>query len=102
MQSDSHGNEKPEKAKKTASKPEKTRPEEPLIYVGPNIQRGRLKQYTVFRDGVPAYLAGVIAEFPDAQNLIVPVSELATVKKRVNTPGTLEHKTFRELKGAAD
>jgi hypothetical protein len=44
----------------------------------------------------------VIAEFPDAQNLIVPVSELATVKKRVNTPGTLEHKTFRELKGAAD
>lgn len=68
-----------------------------LIYVGPNLEHGRLAQYTVFSDGVPGHLSDLIEAHPSIHDLIVPVGELGNVQIRISQPGTPEHTAFAQL-----
>lgn len=77
-------------------------PEQQLIYTGPNIGRGRLRQYTVFRAGVPAYLEPLLEEQPAIRRLLVPIAELAATQKNIEVKGTIEHKAYQTLKGVID
>ncbi|BFH15916.1 hypothetical protein WJ0W_003282 [Paenibacillus melissococcoides] len=70
---------------------------EQLIYVGPNLPGAGLSRFTVFREGVPAYLADVLEKQPAIKILIVPVAEMSATMTRVATPGTLEHSAYQEL-----
>ncbi len=77
-------------------------PTGPMIYVGPNVTGGRLMQYTVFRGGVPDYLADLLDKQPAIRQLIVPVHDLAAVQTRIGTPGMLEHALFQQIKKDGD
>lgn len=68
-----------------------------MIYVGPNLSGGRLSSYSVFKDGIPAYLSDLIDKQPAIKNLIVPLSELSKAQSRKDAPGTLEHQAYKEL-----
>jgi hypothetical protein len=71
----------------------------PIVYIGPNLERGRLRQYTIFRDGVPPYLAPLIESRPEISHLLVPAFELSAAIQRAGTAGTIEHKAYETLKG---
>ena len=70
---------------------------EQLIYTGPNIGRGKLRQYAVFRGGIPPHVAALFEEMPDLKRLLVPISELARTQEKITVKGTLEHKAFESL-----
>lgn len=74
-----------EKAQPKAEKPEAT------IYIGPNLPGGRLTSFRVFREGLPSYLGDLLQERPELKRLIVPLSSFQEARKRVATPGTIEH-----------
>lgn len=73
--------------------------EEPQIYVGPNVGQGRLAAYTVFREGIPSYLADLQDKHPELNDLIVPVSSLSAVRVKVSKPGTQEYQAYQALSG---
>ncbi|QWU15679.1 hypothetical protein SAMN04487895_12724 [Paenibacillus sophorae] len=69
------------------------------IYLGPNLPGGRLMQSTVFRGGIPAYLADTLAAQPEINDLIVPVDEMSGVQARIVQKGTAEHAAYQTLLG---
>ena len=58
---------------------------EKLIYIGPNLSRGRLLQYQVFIGGLPTL-----------KRLFVPVAELNAAMAQAKQPGTPLHKYYKE------
>jgi hypothetical protein len=88
-----------EKSKRSTAAGEK--PTGPLVYIGPNLERGRLRQYTVFRDGIPKHLAPLIESRPEISRLLVPAAELSTAIQRAGTAGTVEYRAFAALKGGS-
>lgn len=91
----SRGNDK----KRSRDKPTVTTG--PIIYIGPNLERGRLRQYTIFRNGVPQYLAPLIESRPEISHLLVPAADLAAAIQRAGKAGTIEYRAFSALKGGA-
>lgn len=74
----------------------------PTIYTGPNIQAFALMKYQVYRDGLPAYVARAIERIPEIAELIVPISELEAMKKKITTPGTNEARIFYAVQQEAE
>lgn len=85
------------KTAREAAKSLQTLRHQQMIYVGPNLPGGRLSRFTVFREGVPAYLGDVLEQQPAVGTLIVPVDEMSAAVSRAATAGTLEHSAFEEL-----
>lgn len=75
---------------------------EPQIYTGPNIIAFALMMYQVYREALPAYVARAIERIPEIAELIVPVSELEAMKKKINTPGTNEARIFYAVQQEAE
>ena len=75
---------------------------EPQIYTGPNIIAFALMMYQVYREALPAYVARAIERIPEISELIVPVSELEAMKKKINTPGTNEARIFYAVQQEAE
>lgn len=74
-----------------------------FVYAGPTLPRGRLKENAVFRgtfEDVKAYLADVLEEYPQVENLIVPVNRLAAFSVKVKNPGNLAHKYYSDIVSA--
>lgn len=74
-----------------------------FVYAGPSLPRGRLKENAVFngtREDVKAYLADVLAEYPQIDKLIVPASKLAAFSVKVKTPGNIAHKYYTDIVSA--
>lgn len=69
---------------------------EKLIYVGPNLSRGRLLQYQVFIGGLPEYLDEEFAAMPALKRLFVPVAELNTAMAQTKQPGMPLYKYYRQ------
>ena len=69
---------------------------EKLIYVGPNLSRGRLLQYQVFIGGLPMHLDEEFAAMPALKCLFVPVAELNAAMAQIKQPGTPLHKYYKE------
>jgi hypothetical protein len=72
---------------------------EQVIYIGPSLGRGRLLANTVFRGGVPEHLKDLRENYPELDNLMVPVAEHMTRVARIKQPGTAEQLAFKALEG---
>lgn len=71
-----------------------------LVYVGPTLPKGQLKQNTIFigtQQEIEKELGTVLAKYPIAKNLLVPVASLAAAKVKVKTPGNVLHKWSADI-----
>ena len=75
---------------------------EPQIYTGPNIFAMALQRFQVFRGGLPPYVRRAIEKLPDIEALIVPVSELEDMRRKIDRPGTNEARLFSVLQQEAE
>lgn len=66
-----------------------------LVYVGPTLPGGRLKSNSVFNgteEGIKKHLSSIIEKYPQVARLLVPTTELGSVKGKVNMPGNIMNK----------
>lgn len=78
----------------------KKKVEEAVIYIGPNLGRGRLLAYTVFRSGIPEHLKDLREQNPEMDTLMIPVSDLKHGIANIKRTGTAENLAFQSLKEA--
>jgi len=83
--------------KKTTTKRIAIDQEKPLIYCGPTLPGGLLRQHTVYRNGLPKHLVAHFEECPSLQQLFVPVDQLSAITKAVETAGTAESIFYAEV-----
>lgn len=67
-----------------------------LIYIGPNLSRGRLLQYQVFIGGLPTHLDAEFKTLPALKRLFVPLTEMATALEQVKQKGTPLNKYYKQ------
>lgn len=79
----------------TTSKKQKSASEK-LIYIGPNLSRGRLLQYQIFIGGLPTHLDEEFATMPALKRLFVPVAEMNKALEQVKQKGTPLNKYYKE------
>lgn len=75
---------------------------EKLVYVGPQLPRGRLKTNKIFegtRDQILASpeMAEVLKRYPLVKNMLVPVSKLAEAKQKIAAGGNALHKFYADI-----
>ena len=79
-------------------KPQESR--ETLVYVGPSLPRGMLKQNSIFvgtREEVEKSLEEAIKKYPMAGKMLVPVSKLAEAKIKIASQGNILHKYYADI-----
>ena len=79
---------------------------EKLVYVGPQLPRGRLKTNKIFegtRDQILASpeMAEVLKRYPLVKNMLVPVSKLAEAKRKIAAGGNALHKFYADIASLA-
>ena len=79
---------------------------EKLVYVGPQLPRGRLKTNTIFegtRDQILASpeMVEVLKRYPLVKNMLVPVSKLAEAKRKIAAGGNALHKFYTDIASLA-
>ena len=67
-----------------------------LIYIGPNLSRGRLLQYQVFIGGLPEHLDAEFDEFPQLERLFVPLENLNEAVEDAKKAGTPLNKYYKQ------
>lgn len=67
-----------------------------LIYIGPNLSRGRLLQYQVFIGGFPEHLDAEFDEFPQLERLFVPLEKLNEAVEEARKAGTPLNKYYKQ------
>lgn len=67
-----------------------------LIYIGPNLSRGRLLQYQVFIGGLPTHLEAEYAAMPALKRLFVPVDEMSAAVEQTKQAGTPLNKYYKQ------
>ena len=83
---------------KPQEKPQEGR--ETLVYVGPSLPRGMLKQNSIFvgtREEVEKSLEEAMKKYPMAKNMLVPVSKLAEAKVKIASKGNILHKYYADI-----
>ncbi len=74
--------------------------QETLVYVGPSLPRGLLKQNSIFvgtREEVEKSLEEVISKYPMAGKMLVPVSKLAEAKVKIASKGNILYKYYADI-----
>lgn len=79
---------------------------EKLVYVGPQLPRGRLKTNRIFegtREQILASpeMAEVLKRYPLVKNMLVPVSKLAEAKQKIAAGGNALHKFYADIASLA-
>lgn len=79
---------------------------EKLVYVGPQLPRGRLKTNKIFegtREQIIASpeMAEVLKRYPLVKNMLVPVSKLAEAKQKIAAGGNALHKFYADIASLA-
>lgn len=74
----------------------KNKKTEKLIYIGPNLSRGRLLQYQVFIGGLPEHLDAEFDEFPQLERLFVPLEKLNEAVEEARKAGTPLNKYYKQ------
>ena len=69
----------------------------PCVYCGPSVH-GVARQYTTYQGGIPAELKEFIKAHPAARELIISTSRFASVRKRLETHGTVESIIYKKVK----
>lgn len=67
-----------------------------VVYVGPNLTRGRLLRYRVFIGGLPTHLDEEFQKCPNLKKLFVDVANLNKAEIEIMTAGTPLNKYFAE------
>lgn len=85
--------------------PQEAKPEK-MVYVGPQLPRGRLKTNKIFegtRDQILASpeMAEVLKRYPLVKNMLVPVSKLAEAKQKIAAGGNALHKFYADIASLA-
>ena len=75
---------------------------EPVVYCGPNIPKGNLLSMAVFRGGLPGNIQRLTEKIPEIGGLIVPVSRLANVKKKIAEQGSEENRLNQVILAARE
>lgn len=73
---------------------------ETLVYVGPSLPRGLLKQNSIFvgtREQIEKSLEETIKKYPMAGKMLVPVSKLAEAKIKIASKGNILHKYYADI-----
>lgn len=70
---------------------------ESLIYCGPNLPRGVLNQFTVYRGGLPKHLKDHFEKCPAIVSLFVPVDKLSETMIAIGKPGTAQAIWFKRV-----
>ena len=92
--------------KDTAQDAQQEAEPEKLVYVGPQLPRGRLKTNKIFegtRDQILASpeMAEVLKRYPLVKNMLVPVSKLAEAKQKIAAGGNALHKFYADIASLA-
>lgn len=90
--------ENTQEPEKPQEKPQEGR--ETLVYVGPSLPRGMLKQNSIFvgtREEVEKSLEEAMKKYPMAKNMLVPVSKLAEAKVKIASKGNILHKYYADI-----
>lgn len=94
-------NQEPTQAAQTGQEaPQEAAERETLVYVGPSLPRGQLKQNSIYigtRQEIEKELAPVLEKFPLVNNLLVPISTIATAKVKTKQAGTALHKYCADM-----
>ena len=69
----------------------------PCVYCGPSV-RGVARQYTTYQGGIPKQLKKFVRAHPTVRALIIHTRHFATVRKRLETPGTVEAAIYKKVK----
>lgn len=72
-------------------------PVERLVYCGPNIPGGALRQYTVFKGGLPQYAQEVIERCPAVTELFVAPAVLDQARADIGKNGTGLNTAYKEV-----
>lgn len=70
---------------------------EQLIYCGPNLPKGILNRFTVFRNGFPKYLEKHFEKCDSIKKLCVPVDQTGKVIQSIDKRGTAENLWFTKI-----
>ena len=76
--------------------------DETLIYTGPTIFALALERFKIFRGGLPFFVKRAIDKIPEIEKMIVPVSELESMRSKINSPGSNEARIFYAIQKAAE
>lgn len=81
---------------------ENTTPEEvvKLVYVGPTLPKGQLKQNSIFEGTekeIKKELEKVLEKYPLAEKMLVPVKNLAEAKRKAGTAGNIMNKWYADI-----
>ncbi len=69
-----------------------------LIYIGPTLSEGRLSFSTVFMDGFPVYVQGIIDKNPWFKALFVPIPEMETAVASTKQKGSFLNIMYNKAK----
>lgn len=70
----------------------------PLIYCGPNLPKGLLLRFTIFRNGaIPEYLKKHIEACPAIGRLCVRVADMSKTLQAIGQAGTAESVWFGQV-----
>lgn len=58
-----------------------------VVYIGPHFRGGKLKQGTIFKGGIPAYLQPEVDKYPGLELLFVEPKDLAQSMRDMRKPG---------------
>lgn len=62
---------------------------EAVVYVGPNLAGSLpLRQFTVFRGGMPPHVSAAMKDDDDLRQLFVPVAELSAARDQLKNNGS--------------
>lgn len=67
-------------------------------YVGPTLHRRTLVEGSSYRGGLSAHVAGLMEKIPELRTLIVPMADVANVRRRTQEPGTEENRVYQYLR----
>lgn len=85
--------------KKIMTQEKSDTPEQPeaLMYCGPNLPKGILNQFTVYRSGLPKHLDEHLKSCPAIARLFVPVERMTATMQLIGTAGTSENVWFEQV-----
>jgi hypothetical protein len=69
----------------------------PLVYCGPNLPRGILNQFTVYRGGLPKHLGRHLDACPAIRRLFVPPANIDETTKAIKSQGSAESVWFKQV-----
>ncbi|MGG1650112.1 hypothetical protein [Paenibacillus sp. NRS-1780] len=58
-----------------------------LVYIGPRLDKGRLRTYQIFVGGYPGHLQDLYDKYPQLKSLFVPVTQLSQAQIDVGVTG---------------